>query len=251
MSDSFPVSELAARLRTAARLTVLTGAGVSAASGVPTFRGAQGLWRGARPEELATADAFRRDPAFVWGWYAERRATVGRCHPNEAHHVIARWSTRPGTHVVTQNVDDLHVQAGTARLVRLHGSLWELACWDRCGQPRWRDDRMPLPELPPRCPRCTGLARPGVVWFGESLAAQDVEKAARAARCDVFMTIGTSAVVHPAAGLVEEARRHGAWTVEVNPDATPSSSVVHLAIRAPAEQLLPAVEAALAVPSPR
>ncbi len=231
---------LASRLQSAARVTVLTGAGVSAASGVPTFRGPQGLWRQYRPEELATAEAFHRDPALVWEWYAWRREQIARCRPNAAHDVIARWS-QAGCRVVTQNVDDLHLAAGTRNLVRLHGSIWELACAAGCGQPRWRDEHVPLPQLPPVCAGCHGLARPAVVWFGESLAGEDIDAAVGACACDLFVTVGTSSIVHPAAGLVDEARRRGAFTVEINPGATPASATVDLAIRAPAEVVLPLV----------
>jgi len=249
---------LAARIRGAARLTILTGAGVSAASGVPTFRGPEGLWRQFRPEDLATPEAFARDPRLVWEWYAWRREKIAACRPNAAHDVIARWSgvrprngatqgSDPGTErlkvvVLTQNVDDLHVRAGTRNLVRLHGSIWELSCWNRCATgAAWRDERVPLPEPPPRCPRCGGLARPAVVWFGESLDARDVGAAVEATECDVFLTVGTSSVVYPAAGLVHRARERGAFTAEVNLDETPASSMVDLAIHGPAEEILPAL----------
>ena len=141
--------ELAMRVAAASRLTVMTGAGVSAASGVPTFRGAGGLWKTYRAEDLATPEAFARDPRLVWEWYAWRREKVASCDPNPAHDVLARWSQRAGTTLITQNVDDLHVRAGARDLVRLHGSLWELRCVDRCsaGARPWRDDRVPLPEL--------------------------------------------------------------------------------------------------------
>jgi NAD-dependent deacetylase len=213
---------LARRLRAASRVAILTGAGVSAASGVPTFRGAGGLWRQFPPEQLATAEAFERDPSLVWEWYAWRRETIAGCQPNAAHEVLARWTRGgaagaskasgargPWCQVVTQNVDDLHLRAGTRDLVRLHGSIWELACARGCGHGYWRDDRIPLTPMPPRCLQCHGLARPAVVWFGESLASENVDAAIRACACDVFLTVGTSAVVYPAAGLVHEARRRG------------------------------------------
>jgi NAD-dependent deacetylase len=231
---------LADRLRRAARVTILTGAGVSAASGVPTFRGAGGLWRQFRPEELATPGAFRRDPALVWEWYAWRREVIASCRPNPAHEVIARWShTFDRCVVITQNVDDLHVQAGTANLVRIHGSIWELSCWSECGAMPWRDEAVPLASLPPLCPGCGGLARPGVVWFGESLHERDVAAATEACACDVFLTIGTSAIVYPAAGLVHEARRRDAFTAEINLEETPASGAVALAIQGAADQILP------------
>ena len=237
------VTALAARIEKAERLTILTGAGVSAASGVPTFRGHEGLWRQYRPEDLATPEAFGRDPLLVWEWYAWRRERLATCRPNAAHDVIATWSRRPGCRVVTQNVDDLHIRAGTRKLVRIHGSIWELSCWESCAQGAtpWRDDSIPFESLPPRCPHCGGTARPAVVWFGESLRGEDLRAALDATACDLFLTVGTSAVVYPAAGLVHEARRRGAFTVEVNLEATPSSREVDLAILGAAEDVLPRV----------
>ena len=230
--------ELARRIAAAHRLTILTGAGVSAASGVPTFRGADGLWRTYRPEDLATAAAFRRDPSLVWEWYAWRRGLIADCEPNAAHLVIAEWSARDGCRVITQNVDDLHLRAGTRDLIRLHGSIWELRCWNGCGQLPWRDESL-LHDDCPLCPACQGLARPAVVWFGESLDPVDVEAAQAACDCDVFLTIGTSAVVYPAAGLVHDAQRRGAFTAEINLEPTSASSSVDLAIHGAAEQILP------------
>ena len=245
MDRSNLVSRLSDRLRVARRISVLTGAGVSAASGVPTFRGEQGLWRRYRPEDLATAEAFARDPALLWEWYGWRRQTIAGCAPNAAHDVLARWSQRDQrTTVITQNVDDLHVKAGTARLVRLHGSIWELSCSIGCsaeGRRAWRDERVPIPGLP-LCPHCQAPARPAVVWFGEPLAEADLRAAVKATACDVFLTVGTSSVVYPAAGLVDQARRHGAFTVEINAEATPATASVDLAIQAPAEDVLPEVD---------
>jgi NAD-dependent deacetylase len=234
---------LARRIEDAKRLTILTGAGVSAASGVPTFRGPDGLWRRHRAEDLATPEAFANDPLLVWEWYAWRRQVILACRPNAAHDVIAEWSLRPGSQVLTQNVDDLHVRAGTRALARIHGSIWELSCWEHCerGATPWRDESVPFATLPPRCPHCGGLARPAVIWFGESLRGDDLRTAFRATACDVFIAVGTSAVVHPAAGLVHEARNRGAFTVEINPEATPASAGVDLAIHAAAEVALPQV----------
>jgi NAD-dependent deacetylase len=235
------IHALAEQIRRAGRLTILTGAGVSAASGVPTFRGQEGLWRQYRAEDLATPDAFGRNPRLVWEWYAWRREKIADCRPNAAHDVIAGWSQHPGCRVVTQNVDDLHVRAGTRHLIRMHGSLWELTCWDRCvsGAAGWRDERVPLDELPPRCPHCGGLARPAVVWFGEALRPEDLRGALDATACDVFLAVGTSAIVYPAAGLVHEARRHGAFTAEINLEATPASDAVDVALHGGAETILP------------
>ena len=183
---------------------------------------------------------------------------IAACRPNAAHEVIAQWSqgvrprnepspgSDPGTGrlkvaVLTQNVDDLHVRAGTQHLVRLHGSIWELSCWAGCatGAAPWREERVPLPEVPPRCPHCGQLARPALVWFGESLDQRDVNAALEATACDVFLTVGTSSLVYPAAGFVHQARERGAFTAEVNPDETPASSLVDLAIRGPSEEMLP------------
>jgi NAD-dependent deacetylase len=203
------------------------------------------LWRHYRPEDLATPEAFERDPRLVWEWYGWRRELIAACRPNAAHDVIARWSRRPGCQVLTQNVDDLHVRAGTRSLVRIHGSIWELSCWESCaeGATPWRDERVPLPDLPPRCPHCGGTARPAVVWFGESLRTDDLRTALHATACDLFLAVGTSAVVYPAAGLVHEARSHGAFTAEINLEATPASAAVNLAIQGAAEEVLPFIAA--------
>jgi NAD-dependent deacetylase len=240
------VERLAQQLQRSKRITVMTGAGVSAASGVPTFRGAGGLWRTFRAEDLATPEAFARDPALVWEWYEWRRATIASCQPNAAHDVLAQW-TRDNTNctVITQNVDDLHLRAGTERLIRLHGSIWELSCWNGCGTSPWRDERVPLPEQPPTCPGCGSLARPSVVWFGESLDAADVHAASIASACDLFIAVGTSAIVYPAAGFLQHAKMQGAFTVEINLDATPASSLVDMAVKQPAEVFLPQLAAAL------
>ncbi len=252
-----------------ARITVLTGAGVSAASGVPTFRGADGLWKNFRPETLANAEAFGRDPKLVWEWYSWRRLRIAACVPNPAHRVLADWSTRfTNFTLITQNVDGLHEsafaeatarsasakaparsafaratarQAGPSDVIRLHGSIWDVSCWQGCAKaPKtWRDDRVSFDELPPRCPHCSGPIRPGVVWFGETLDPAIVRKASKAAQCDVFITAGTSAIVYPAAGFITAARQNGAFTVEINPEATPASSGVDLVLRGPAETILP------------
>jgi NAD-dependent deacetylase len=237
-----PLELLAGRLRAARRVTVLSGAGVSAASGVPTFRGPEGLWRRYRPEELATPQAFARDPHLVWEWYAWRRERIAACRPNAAHETLAAWSRAfPQFTLITQNVDGLHERAGTAHVVRFHGSIWELRCWKGCGIPPWPDDRVPFPELPPRCPGCGGLARPGVVWFGEAIDPAVLARCDEALACDLFLVAGTSSVVYPAAGLADAAAARGAFTVEVNPDVTEASARMGLSLRGSAEEILPAL----------
>jgi NAD-dependent deacetylase len=231
-----PNQERFARLAAGAqRPLVITGAGVSAESGVPTFRGAEGLWRRHRAEELATPAAFAADPDLVWRWYAWRRSRVAPALPNPAH----RWITaylrdRPEGTLVTQNVDGLHRLAGIPDPVEIHGSLWTVRCTG-CGE-EGEDRRVPLP-LPPRCAGCGSLLRPGVVWFGEPLPAAALDRAvAAAARADLVLVIGTSAVVHPVAGLPALAR--DAPLVEINPEATPLSPAAALAVRARAGEFL-------------
>ena len=241
MSDPDLV-EVSRRLRTARSITVLTGAGVSAASGVPTFRGADGLWRRVRAETLATPEAFANDPKLVWEWYDWRRQMIAGTQPNRAHEVLAAWTQRPDvrTTLITQNVDGLHERAGADPILRLHGSIWRLRCWQRCdaGRSGWHDETAPLPTLPPRCPHCQGLARPDVVWFGEALDPRVLDAASAACACDLFLIIGTSAVVYPAAGLLPIATAHGAFTVEVNTERTDASERVDISLQGPAAQIL-------------
>jgi NAD-dependent deacetylase len=232
--------EAAARLRAARSVLALTGAGVSAESGVPTFRGPEGLWREFRPEHLATPEAFARDPKLVWEWYAWRRECVAACRPNAAHLALAALDAAvPSFLLATQNVDGLHALAGSRRMVELHGSLWRLRCTG-CGTVT--DDRRPsLPELPPRCP-CGALLRPDVVWFGESLPAAALERAfAAASEADVVLVVGTSALVYPAAALPHTAQSAGAFVIEVNPEPTPLSGHADVSLRGRAALVLPAL----------
>jgi NAD-dependent deacetylase len=235
--------ELVTRLRNARTIVVLTGAGVSAASGVPTFRGEGGLWRQYRAEDLATPEAFAHNPQLVWEWYDWRRGLIAGCRPNAAHEVLARWSARPGFTLITQNVDGLHERAGTRGVVRFHGSIWELKCAAECGVPAWEDRSAPLPAVPPLCPSCGGLARPGVVWFGEPIEPDVLRRSSEAAAsAEVFLSVGTSSLVYPAAGLLSVARRGGAFAAEINPGATGAAGDVDLAIAAPAEDALPMLD---------
>lgn len=225
-------------LSEARRIAVLTGAGVSAESGVPTFRGPGGLWRTYRPEELATQGAFARDPKLVWEWYDWRRSLIARVDPNPGHSALAALEDRsPEFTLITQNVDGLHERAGSRRVHRLHGSIWRVRCTECCAETT--DDRVPLPEIPPRC-GCGALVRPGVVWFGEPLPATEWMAAERAAKtCDLFIVVGTSAQVYPAAALIPMAAQAGARIIEINMEDTPLSGVAGLSLRGKAGEILP------------
>ena len=227
-------------IEAARSIAVLTGAGISAESGVPTFRGPGGLWRQYRPEELATPEAFRRDPRLVWEWYDWRRQRIAQARPNAGHEALVRLErSKPRFWLITQNVDGLHERAGSRRVIKLHGDIWLVRCV-ACGREQ-RDERVPLPELPPRC-ACGGLLRPGVVWFGEALPPGAWEAAEQAVReAEVLLVVGTSAVVYPAAGLIPLAQACGARVIEVNPEETPMSARLDCSLRGPAGEILPAL----------
>jgi len=226
------------KIATSQRLAVLTGAGISAESGVPTFRGEGGLWRNHRPEELATPEAFSRDPKLVWEWYDWRRGLVEGCAPNPGHRALVDLeAVLPGFTLLTQNVDGLHALAGSPEPVEMHGNIWKVRC-TTCGRVS-EDRRVPIPILP-RCGACDGLLRPHIVWFGEGLDEDVMARAVGAFEyCDVALVVGTSGLVQPAASLAGMARRAGAFVVEVNPDATPNSNLVDSVLRAPAGEVLP------------
>lgn len=245
MDDApFPIfADLARAVRTARFVAVLTGAGVSAESGVPTFRDAlTGLWARYDPRALATPSAFARDPKLVWDWYAMRRAMLRDVVPNAGHHALAALERHvPALLLATQNVDGLHRRAGSRNVVELHGNIMRVKC-AACGAPAatWDED-----ASPPRCAHCGGLLRPDVVWFEEMLPAEALAAAEDAAeRCDVLLVAGTSAEVYPAAALPERARRHGARVVEVNPAPTALSAYAHDVLRGPSGVVLPALVAA-------
>lgn len=234
-------------IRRAQHVMVLTGAGVSAESGVPTFRDRlTGLWEQYDAAELATPEAFERDPALVWGWYEWRRATVHRAQPNPAHRAIARMADEvPRLTLVTQNVDDLHERAGSPAVIHLHGQLARPYC-EKCLEPfAAPEPSSDLPQggrriEPPRCARCGGRIRPGVVWFGEALPQASWQGAAAAAGdCEMFFCIGTSAVVQPAASLIGMAQRAGATTVQVNANPTDMDRTVTYALRGRAGEIMP------------
>ena len=225
-------------LKQARSVAVLTGAGVSAESGVPTFRGNNGLWRQNRAEDLATPGAFMRNPRLVWEWYDWRRGLIAQAQPNAGHRALVELEKRVKSFtLITQNVDGLHELAGSRNVLEVHGSIWKVRCIS-CERER-ADRRTPLPEIPPKC-ECGALLRPGVVWFGEALPPQVWEGAEAAARmAEVFLLIGTSAVVYPAAGLAQIAKASGARVVEINIAETVLSGGIDEFLQGPSGELLP------------
>jgi len=233
--------EAHAVLRDAVSIVVLTGAGISAESGVPTFRDAQtGLWARFRPEDLATPGAFLRDPKLVWEWYAWRRDLVAKASPNAGHRALAELESRCANFtLITQNVDGLHARAGSRQVIELHGNLFANIRFDdhsEIAADEWTGD------IPPRCKRSGQLVRPGVVWFGEALPARALEAAFAAVKsCDVVLSIGTSTMVEPAASLPFIALESGAKVIEINPAETPLTSHCHFALQGKAAEILPAL----------
>ncbi len=226
-------AEEAARLIGESRYAIaFTGAGISADSGIPTFRGANGLWRRFRPEELATPEAFRRNPRLVWEWYAWRMGIIARARPNAAHLALAALE-RAGLlkAVITQNVDGLHQRAGSRRVIELHGNIWRARCV-ACGH-TWQLARPPsMDEIPLRCPRCGALARPDVVWFGEPLPELPLRRAfEEASRADLVIVVGTTGVVEPAGSIPVYAWEHGADIINVNPEPNRYSGIASVEAR--------------------
>jgi NAD-dependent deacetylase len=238
MSADPDMRAAARRVQSARSVTVLTGAGISADRGVPTFRGADGLWRNFRAEDLATPEAFERDPRLVWEWYNWRRELIAAKSPNAAHYAIAESESRlPEFWLITQNVDGLHRQAGSTKLSEIHGNIWKLRC-TVCGQVS--DDRSVPISLLPSCSSCRGLLRPHIVWFGESLDPADLRRCADAlGSSDCLIVVGTSGVVYPAAGFAAVAKQAGAFIIEINLDPTPQSDLVDLSLRGRAKDLVP------------
>lgn len=239
------------RLRTVRRIVVFTGAGVSAESGIPTYRDKlTGLWERFDPEDLDTRRAFKADPELVWGWYEWRRRNVMQSEPNAAHRAIAAMANHvPELTVVTQNIDDLHERAGSVAPVHLHGTLFQPRCIG-CARPHALPPGMPdeveqvvgYRLAPPRCGHCGGRIRPGVVWFGERLP-RDVWRRADMAvrRCEVILCIGTSSVVYPAAELPLVAARRGAVLVQINPESTGLERVAQFNLAGQAGEVMPAL----------
>jgi NAD-dependent deacetylase len=234
---------LASRFADAKRILVITGAGVSAESGIPTFRGAGGWYREQRAEDLASMAGFQRNPALVWQWYDYRRQLLAKAEPNAAHRAIAEWQTAKEVVVVTQNVDDLHERAGTRAAVHVHGSIWRVKCMNGCGVSE--DRRVPFPALPPKCERCGALLRPDVVWFGEMLPGYEIQRVEQQLErpFDIAFVVGTEAVF----GYIQEwalrAKRAGALLVEVNPALTVLSAYADVRLEGPAGQSLVSLSA--------
>lgn len=236
------------RLLQANHVAVLTGAGASAESGIPTFRDPDGLWEQFEPQELANIDAFLDNPELVQGWYAHRRQLANETRPNAAHKALAALENQiDGFTLITQNVDNLHQRAGSKQVVELHGNITRTYCID-CERPATDDEMAALADgEPARCLECGGYIRPDVVWFGEMLPPDALDHAhAAAARADVFLSVGTSAVVQPAAGLPLTAKQQGAYLVEVNIEPTPLTDRADEVLRGPAGSVLPPLVDALA-----
>ena len=232
-------------LQNADRCAVLTGAGISAESGVPTFRGKEGLWGKFRPEELATMDAFLENPKIVWEWYNWRRNVLGEVQPNPGHYALVELEDmKANLTLITQNVDGLHAEAGSKDILELHGNIRRNKCV-RCNGACYLTDEIDPNEIP-TCKYCGGKIRPDVVWFGEMLDPQVIERAFVAAeRADVFLSVGTSALVHPAASLPIAAKRAGAVLIEVNPEPTPVSEMADYRFERASGDFLPVLVSGL------
>lgn len=246
-------AEVVAAVRGARRVLVLSGAGMSAESGVPTFRDAQsGLWEEFDPAQLASAEAWWADPPFVWAWYAWRMRLVRGVDPNPGHRALAELAAHRAVTISTQNVDDLHERAGSTVAAHVHGSLFDLRCAE-CDAPYGEEVHLPVEPVerlePPTCPECAGQVRPGVVWFGEMLPSAATEATEAAIDAlepgDVALVVGTSGIVYPAAGYPAMARAEGATVIEVNPVETEISDMCHLHVRGGAAEVLPALVAAV------
>jgi NAD-dependent protein deacetylase/lipoamidase len=236
--------DLVSRLRNARTIVVLTGSGVSAASGIPTFRGDDGLWRTFRAEELATPEAFAHDPKTVWEWYDWRRTTIASSQPNAAHTVLAKWSQRPGFTLITQNVDGLHQRAGLspARVIEIHGTMRQVVCLS-CGEQAPTERalaRVRAGEADPPCRSCGGILKTATVSFGQPLMSADLARAQAAARrCDMMLAVGTKLSVWPIAGVVPVAKEAGARVVIVNAEPTEMDQLADAMLAGPISELLP------------
>lgn len=246
MSTIIKTPELPPRLKSiigeTKNWTVITGAGISAESGVPTFRDAlNGLWANYSPEKLASPEGFLRNPELVWNWYQHRREMIGKAKPNEGHRRIGSLQHLvEAFHLITQNVDGLHQRAGSSNVTELHGNIHDTICFEHGHKvDTWESTAPP----PPKCPICDSLLRPGVVWFGEPLPVKAIRKAESAASsCEVFFSVGTSSVVYPAAGLAHAAKHAGAIIIEINPEETALSDETDFVFRMSASQALQLID---------
>ncbi|HBA52936.1 MAG TPA: NAD-dependent deacylase [Syntrophorhabdus aromaticivorans] len=226
------------RLASTKFLLVITGAGISAESGIPTFRGNEGLWKNYRAEDLATPHAFARDPETVWEWYDWRRGIIGRAEPNAGHLAIKELEELFDNFLlITQNVDGLHGRTGIRNMVEIHGNLWRVRC-TREGKTSMLMD-VPLKSVPPKC-ECGAVLRPDVVWFGESIPSLALEKAFRVIeQCDTLIVVGTSGVVYPVASFPETVKNNGGFVIEVNVEPTPISAVADASLYGNSGDILP------------
>lgn len=229
MEDLKKIEELKDRLKKCKSLVVFTGAGISKESGIPTFRDADGLWKNFKIEELATPEAFNSDPVKVWSWYLWRKEKIGECQPNSCHFLISKWEKFfEKFWLITQNIDGLHRKAGNEKILELHGNIWYTRC-TKCFEIK-EDLSLNYPSLPPKC-HCGGILRPHIVWFGEALDSKILEKSIiESENCNVFISIGTSNLVYPAASLPYNALKNNAYVVEVNPQPTPLSLQANLSL---------------------
>lgn len=242
MTEKPETGAIIAVLTRAKHVAVSTGAGISAESGIPTFRGKEGLWKKYRAEELATPTAFTQNPELVWEFYEWRRGIIAEKVPNPGHKVLARWeNVFPVFSLITQNIDGLHQKAGSTDMLELHGNIWKLRCTEEGTVSE--NHQTPLEEVPPLCPDCGAVLRPHVVWFGESLSPTVLHKAFQlSSECDVMFVIGTSALVQPAASLPLSAAEAGAKIVEINPDPTPLTPYADFSFRGKAGEILPLID---------
>jgi len=242
MSEQPDIAPLIELLGKTNRVTVLTGAGISAESGIPTFRGEDGLWRNYRAEELATPSAFSQDPKLVWEFYDWRRGIIASKETNPGHIVLAGWEKIfPEFYLITQNIDGFHFKAGSKNIVELHGNIWKLRCTEEGTITENHDS--PLKEIPPHCPSCGALLRPHVVWFGESLFPSIIQQAyTLSAQCEVMFVIGTSAFVQPAASLPLRAVEMGAKVVEINIAPTPLTPYADFSLMGKSGEILPKID---------
>lgn len=226
-------------LSKAANIVVLTGAGISAESGIPTFRGEEGLWQNYRPEELATPDAFWKDPKLVWEWYEWRRNIIKQAKPNPGHYALAELEAETMNFLlITQNVDGLHQMSGSRNILEMHGNLWQVRC-TKCGHIEENHD-VPMAELPPRCVKCGDIGRPNVVWFNEIIPMEVIDKSLKAIEhCDVMLIVGTSGVVEPAASMGLVAKQTGKCVIEINLEQTPSSGLYDFNLNGKSGEILP------------